>query len=153
MNDLNDGTGYLPQISQILINLTYDEIVDLIGYAITEDDLIRDITEAYFMGKESEDIDPKQTRREVMGLLIMAFRYKNSCFNARLKTPQEIPAATLATALSKTGYFARIQVPIAIVTAVMTQENFTISLDDGTIQRLPGTGMKYFYTLQVRLRL
>lgn len=104
MNDLNDGTGYLPQISQILIDLKYDEIVDLIRYAITEDDLIRDITEAYFMGKESEDIDPKQTRREVMGLLIMAFRYKNSCFNARLKTPQEIPAATLATALSKTGY-------------------------------------------------
>ena len=109
MNDLNDGTGYLPQISQILIDLTYDEIVDLIRYAITEDDLIRDITEAYFMGKESKDIDPKQTRREVMRLLIMAFRHKNSCFNARLKTPQELPAATLATALSKTGYFARIR--------------------------------------------
>ena len=25
MNDLNDGTGYLPQISQILIDLKYDE--------------------------------------------------------------------------------------------------------------------------------
>ena len=109
MNDLDDGTGYLPQISRRLIDLTYDEIADLIRYAITEDDLIRDITEAYFMGKESKDIDPKQTRREVMELLIMAFRHKNSCFNARLKTPQILPAATLATALGKTGYFARIK--------------------------------------------
>lgn len=56
MNDLNDGTGYLPQISQILIDLKYDEIVDLIRYAITEDDLIRDITEAYLWEKNPKTL-------------------------------------------------------------------------------------------------
>lgn len=60
MKYIFNSADLMPQLSQILTNLTVNEIVDLIRYAITEDDLIRDITEAYLMGKSAKTLTPNR---------------------------------------------------------------------------------------------
>lgn len=109
MNNISNSPMGIAPIGNILKTQDIQQIHSMIDEAMTEDQLIRDMTDAFFKNIKSGKLDPKKTSRTLMKLLMLAFDYKNLYFRPKLKVPKELPAATLATALGKTGDFVLIR--------------------------------------------
>lgn len=109
MYSLSNGADLSSQIGDILKNYPTSKIQQMIDDAITEDQLIRDMTGAYLKKKKAGKLDPDKTSHALMKLLIMAFSYKNFCSRTRWKAPKALPPASLGTSLGKTNEFALIK--------------------------------------------